>query len=223
MRFIAVLFISVSTFSCNSVRDSVTFLPENYFLPEDQITNGKTFIYLDRSNGETTYIDYYFGDNNGRQVMIQRAYSLKGTNDSLIYLHRKLIESYSNLFNASRLAKANILQDIIIENGKRLGKNILSVSFESDSTIWKIISESEFIKDTMFTWKGKSLSTLVIRTTYNTTVENKFDSKQSTNFKIEFNTYEAEKIGSIRLNILTTTEHKPKIIDLIEIKDLSDN
>ena len=217
-----VLFISISFFSCNSVRDSAIFLPEKYFLPEDQINSGKTFIYLDRSIGETSYIDYYFGDNNGRRVLVQKAYLLKGTNDSQIYFHRRLIESYSNIFNTTRLTKANIFRDTIIENGKRLGKHILSVSFESDSTIWKIISESEFMKDTIFTWKGKSLPTLVINTTYNTTIQNKFDRNENMNFKIEFNTYEAEKIGSVRLNVLTTTEHKPKIIDLIEIKDLSD-
>jgi len=73
----------------------------------------------------------------------------------------------------------------------------------------------------MFKWKGKSLPSLVIRTTYNTTVQNKFDNKQSTNFKIEFNIYEAEKIRSVRLNVLATTACRPEVIDLIQIKDLT--
>ncbi len=114
-----------------------------------------------------------------------------------------------------------ILSDTIIDNGRRLGKNILTVSYQSDSLEWLIRSESEFVKDTTFQWQGSSLPTIVIKTTYFSTLKSKFINEIQTNFELSFLTYEASKIGTIKIKIPKTVDNKSKDINLVRIEDMS--
>ena len=154
--------------------------------------------------------------------------SIKGPNklnhsnekfDSLVYLNNRLLESYSYMFSKTQPTKALILSDTIIDNGKRLGKNILKVEFHTDSTVLAIRSESEFVKDTTFMWKDTSRSTLVLRTIYYTTLKTKKNNELLSDFQLEFIIYQAEKIGAIRVKIPKTVDNKIKYLDLVEIRN----
>ena len=219
MRIEGVLFFLILFHSCQSFKETGSFIPLKYSFPENEINKGKTFTYLDESNGEKTYYDYYFGDNYGKKCLIVKDYSSDGTGDSIIYVDHKLVESYAHFFSRYKPTKANILLDTTIHNGTRLGKNFLTVQFESDSTLLTIRSESEFLKDTTFNWKGTLLPTLIIKTTYYNTIHGKISDALDYRFQIEFITYLAQKIGRVRTRMLTTKENKLKNIDLIDIQD----
>ena len=196
-----------------------SFIPSEYMFPDEEIGNGKTFIYVDSSNSEEHSQDHYFGYNNGQKCRIVRAYSSTGTNDSTIYINHKLVESYSRFFYRDELTRAAILQDTIVQNGKRLGKNILIVKFESESRLLTIRTQSEFLKDTIFNWKGRMLPTIAIQTTYNSTMHWKSEKEVDTSFKIEIITYEAKRTGTVRIRVLTTKENRPKNLDLIAVQN----
>jgi len=211
------LLLSILCLACKTSKIDHSFIPVEFYFPADQIGEGKTFTYVDESSGDKTYLDYYHGYENNKKYLIQKAYSLQGTNDSLIYLDYQLIETYSYMFSDKEPTKGDIQQDTVIENGKKLGKNIRKVAFQTDSTLLTIISESEYVKDTIFSWKGTLLPTLVIKTTYNSSIKSKLHSEPPTDFRIEFLTYEAKGTGTIRIRMLTTQDKRVKNIDLIKI------
>jgi hypothetical protein len=206
-------------FSCKGSHNNESFIPKEYFFPENEIGEGKIFMYVDQLTGDTTYSEYrhqYVGQN---RFLIHKAYNSGGTNDSLVYLDRKLIETYSSQAADGSLTKGDILQDTIVSNSKKSRKNILKVRFSLDSTILIINSESEYVKDTTFSWMNKAIPAIVIKTIYEVTVENKLTGEGQAKFNLEFFTYEAKNIGSIRIKILTTADGRIKDIDLKQIRD----
>jgi hypothetical protein len=219
MKLRTFFIVSALIFTCKKVKTDNPFIPRDYYFPQDKIGNGKTFVFIDQNTGDTSYQDLYFKYRDNTKYLVVKAYRANSVEDSLIYLDYKLKESYSYFFGKTEARKAEILQDTVIENGKKLGKEILKVKFKSDSTLLTIISESEFLKDTTFIWKGALIPTLVIKTTYNNTVQSNMDNETQKVFKLEFLTYQGEKTGTLRFKVLTTREGYPKNIDLIEIKD----
>lgn len=221
MKLIYLLLIIISYYSCTTSREIRHFIPTEYFFPESLIGSGKTFIFIDQSNGDSSFHDLYHYKKDNETYLIRTTYSMNGRSDSLIYSNYKLLEIYSHFFSQTKATKASILSDTIIDDGSRLGKNILKLSYQSDSLEWSIRSESEFVKDTVFQWQGSSLPTIVIKTTYFSTLKNKFNNHIQTNFELVFFTYEASKTGTVKIKIPKTVSNKSKDINLVRIEDMS--
>jgi hypothetical protein len=205
--------------ACNLKKKNTPFIPLEYLFPESEIGAGKTFIYVDQSTGDSIFHNLSHYQTKGQTYLILTAYSPKERFDSLVYRDNKLLESYSYMFSKTEATRAVILLDTIIDNGRRLGKNILKVEFHVDSTVLAVRSESEFVKDTIFAWQGVSLPSLVIKTIYYTTLKGRNDNFPLTNFQIEFLTYQAKKTGAVRIKILKTKDNQTKYIDLKEIRN----
>lgn len=221
MKLLYLLFIVALCYSCNTNKERKQFIPTEYFFPEDQIGKGKTFIFIDQTNGDSLFFDLYHHKKGNETYLIRIAYSRSNLSDSLIYLNNRLLETHSAFFSKTDLTKGVILSDTIIDNDSRLGKNVLIVSYQSDSLDWSIRSESEFAKDTIFQWQSSSLPTIVIKTTYFITLKSKFVKDIQTKFQLDFLTYEASKIGTVKIKILKTVDNKTKDINLVRIEDMS--
>jgi hypothetical protein len=217
MKFPFLVFLLILVAACSTITKSNVFVPIEYTFPEGQIASGKTFVQVDQATGDTSFEDRYHFVKNNREYLIQKFYSAQGTSDSTLYLDSKLAESYSYVFSKTVASRALILLDTIINNGKKLGKDILKVEYKSDSTILSIRSESEFIKDTTVRWRKVFLPTLVIRTTIYSSLKSRFYPSIKTDFKIDYLMYEAKNTGTVKIKLLTPKE---KVIDLIDIRNI---
>lgn len=122
MKLIYLLLIITPYYSCTTSKKIKQFIPTEYFFPEDQLNKGKTFIYIDQSNGDSSFHDLYHYKKDNETYLIRTTYSRNEHSDSLIYLNYKLIEVHSYFFSKTQATKAMILSDTIIDNGRRLGK-----------------------------------------------------------------------------------------------------
>jgi hypothetical protein len=221
LRNFCILFLIIFLSACMSLKDKHPFIPLEYSLSEEEKVKGKTLIYEDKVTGERSYTDVFYKISGGKNLLILRAYTDSLISDSTVELDHKLYESYSGFFN-HRLNKAQIFLDTIIENGKKLGKYKLGVILKTDSAEITVRSEFEYIKDTSFVWKRKEVPALVIQAKYNFTLKDQ-DTDRPVNFIIEYLTYEAKGIGTIRMKVYNIKEQRTKNIDLIEIRDKTNN
>jgi len=221
MKLLYLLLIIASCYSCSKNKKINQFLPTEYLFPKEQIGKGKTFTYIDQTNGDSSFYDLFHHKKDNETYLIKTSYTRSNLSDSLIYSNYKLLEIHSYFFSKTDITKGIILSDTIIDNGSRLGKNILIVSYQSDSLDWSIRSESEFAKDTVYQWQGSSLPAIVIKTTYFNTLKSKFVENTESNFQFDFLTYEATKIGTVKIKILKTVDNKTKDINLVRIEDMS--
>ena len=76
MRIERALLILIFFYSCHSFRDNDSFIPLEYTFPENEINNGKTYTYVDESNGEKTYYDYYLEITMARNASLPKSIHL---------------------------------------------------------------------------------------------------------------------------------------------------
>lgn len=219
MKYVYAFLISIYFLSCTVNNSGTSFLPLEYRFPEIKTGEKKTYVYVDKSNGDSSFYDYYHPIKNGQVYFIVKTYNARGISDSSVYLNGKLLESYAHLFDNEILTKGVILQDTVIKNGKRLGKHILETRFSSGSLVNFFRAEYEFVKDTVFTWQNTILPTLVIKSAMSLTIKSNVTSNVQSEHRISFVSYQAKGIGTIRITFLQTAENKSKTIDLLQIID----
>src|SRR5438309_4610220 len=205
-------------FACAKKSESKLFLPIEYEFPEMKAGESKTYVYVDRDSPDSTFCNYDVYSKDGHNLLIASFYSGKITEDSLLYLDGRLEEAYASFFNKVNLGKADILTDTVVETGRRYGKQILEENFSSDSLINFVRHESEFMKDTVFVWKGVRYPTIVTKTTASLRIKSKILPKLRNDFEVQYLIYQGEHIGALRITFLNMKDNKTKTLDLVEIR-----
>jgi hypothetical protein len=188
-------------------------------LSEKDKVRGKKLCYSDEVSGEHSYSDVYYLDNGGRQYFITTTYTDSQKLDSVVEYNNKALSSYSYLNKGKTLSKNEIFLDTIINDGTRLGLQKINFKSLGDSAEFMVSSESRFVKDTLFNFRGDQLPTLVIQTTWNTTMKDRF-ADGTVKFQMTFLMYFAKGIGKVRTRIYNINEKRIKNIDLVAIQDL---
>jgi hypothetical protein len=107
-----------------------------------------------------------------------------------------------------------------VDNGRRYGKRILEEDYYSDSLIDRITAENEFMKDTVFTWKGVRLPTLMIKTSLQLTIMRRFFHNNHQDISASVVSYLARGLGAVRITTYKAYDNKPVTIDLVQIRNL---
>lgn len=194
--------------SCNSKKEAGRFLPKEYAFPLEQIGDGKTFVYgnVDDSS-QTSMMDLELITESGTQFLLSKQYSgdfvfesSKSTVDG------KLIESTNylighNFFGGNLPVKGIIQENKIIENTSKYGQQAIKVKYRHGDITATINSTEVYLKDTVLTWKGKSLNCIVTRLNCTIEFSDKTGSysKQKLSYSGKF--YFAKKYGLIRYTI----------------------
>ncbi|UEG49639.1 hypothetical protein LK994_13435 [Ferruginibacter lapsinanis] len=216
MRIAYFLSILILFSACKHQKTYVSFVPPDYFFPEEQVGNGKTFTYVSKTNGEKTFRDIFHLNIHNINYLIVRAYDQNGTTDSLVYLNRKIIENYSYMFGKQKIIKADIYTDTIIDNGKKLGELISTFEFASQGSTFSIETKMTYLKDTTLLWRGKETASIVTFSTFQGKLQNNKFQKE---FNIESTVYSAKGIGEIKY-LIKGKDNKINEIDLVDIKDM---
>jgi hypothetical protein len=140
--------------------------------------------------------------------------------DSTIEVDDRLIETYSSFLSDINQAKAKILKNSIIGNGKKLGEQLLTIQYTSDSLKLTIHAKSEYLKDTLFSWNKMELPTLVLKNQYAMFI-NKMPNDDP-DIVNKYITYHVKGVGVVRTRIFDSRHNRMKNLDLVRTSDKRD-
>lgn len=220
MKSFAFIFLVTSIPGCISTKKITSFIPNDYQFSENQIGNGKTFVYQKIGTNEHTYRDLVKKNEAGKTYVINRQYALDKTFDSSKRLADKLIETYIFIFDNGRQIKGDIKEDTTIRNKTKFGLRLQRITYNASDFIVTRISKQEFLKDTSIIWEGKQLDCIAINATYVAEFQsnvNMFLKQESLSSGI---LYFARGLGLIRYTISFKEENY--IWELKAVKDIKD-
>ena len=195
------------------------FYPSEYLYPNDQLGNGKTYIYQVDEQKEYRYMDVFPVSQENDTLYVTKHYNVTGTIDSAKFSSNWLmVDIY--LFPGGIPIRGTIDSDEVIDDGSQLGRHLSSTVFKDTDFIVTVSSEAVYLKDTVFEWKGKMLDCIETQETSIAEFESNLDSNYKKIIKTTFTGYFAKGIGLVRYK--GGMEDNPELMDLVEIKDIEE-
>jgi hypothetical protein len=223
MKIGFIFLLTILTGSCSNKFLRQKLIPDEYYFPETKIEFGKTFVYLNRNNGDTAYFDLFHSKTNEKTFLIQCSYDKNSVTDSVIFLNRRFVDYYINFLDNGELWKANQISDTVAIDENGALNEIIEFQWKKDSNYTSVRSKDQIVKDTVLRWNGKSYPTIIAKSI----IETKSNFLRAPNgnysFKMEVINYMCKGIGSVRRLVTCSWNSNPVISDLIEIRNVRKN
>jgi hypothetical protein len=210
MRISLSLFVFAAIFIKCSAQKPIDFIPKEFRYSDDKIGGGKTFIYQDSLTAQRTFEKFQFVNRDGKRFKAIIKYDSSSVSDSVLYLDGRVVEHYNFFLNkGGNPIKAENFQDIVTNNGHRLGVHSSQIKYGTDALIYTATTKEEFLKDTTITWQEKRLPSLVTSGNSRVEIKVKADPTVSQMMEVHLRFYYAKGVGLIRYSI-QFTDHTGK-------------
>lgn len=219
MKYIPALFF-VLFISCANKPLPKHVVPDDFNLLDSQIGSGKIMVYLNAAINDTSYIKLFHKDIDKKVVLVQCAYSNNSMSDSAILVSGKIIDYYLNVQNDGSLWKADSLSNRTVLNPKGKPVELSGFRCKKGSLYASTNTETWILKDTLFTWQGKLLPTLVTKSIIETRSNFLSTPTGDHNFKIEVISYFGKNTGCIKRMLTAGWMKTPVVSDLINVQKM---
>jgi len=216
---VVILFIIIAC-GCRSKPIPQMLLPEDYYFPETKLEIGKTFVYLNEKTGDTTYLDLFHSEVNGKTFLVERSYDKNSVSDSVILTGRRVVAHYINPLDTGQLWEANQISHTIISDTAGGLKEISEIHWENGLRYAFVRSTNKIGKDTLVQWNGRSYHSIVTTTLIETNSNFLRTPDGEYNPKMEVINYMCKGIGSVKRVILCKWYAHPIISNLVEIREM---
>lgn len=222
MKFIFFLFLFFSCAAC-SQQPRKNFIPKEFEYPDDKIGKGKIFVYQNIGTKEMWFMEVKMVAMNGKYFRSVKNYNSEVAVDSSLSDKGKLVEHYYFQMPGDKsIIKAQNLQDTIISDNSKLGKQIRKWEFIGRTNSLTSVVEFTYVKDTIITRKNKKLDCLVLQSIIRTVVEKSIVLTGSDTAQVFSNYYFAKELGLVKvfsevIDPFGKSHHED--LELVEIKD----
>jgi hypothetical protein len=121
----------------------------------------KTYVYTDTKDHSREYRDVRMTNQPGQVIIDWKTHDDKSDKESSIEINDKETELYL-FIDGLKITGANT-SDSIYNDGSRLGKRLQSSSYQLNLSLYMNVTyRSQFLKDTVMTWKKKKIDCLVV-------------------------------------------------------------
>jgi hypothetical protein len=215
----------------------------HYSFPIEQIGKGKTFVYRPAGTKDADmYKDIQLIDDNENQYLVSKLRTdfinfdfSKSTLDGALaenYTYISLAplpqflppfsapDGYLTLqYDSFSPIKGEILEDTVFDTGKKIKNRSTKIVYIQRDSVLTYDDEEEYLKDTIFTWQGKTYDCIVTAIKRTTEFSSKaYPSKKHTLY--ESGTYYfAKGIGLVRYT--NQRNDKFEVVELVEINEYS--
>ena len=195
-------FLLLATLFFNKCTDTKTayFIPQEFQYPDAKIGNGKIFVYEDSLTKKLALKSIKLINVNGNNYRVYKQYDSTATTDSTIIFNGKTFEDYNFIING-KAAKADIIQDTIINNGIKLGEHIYKCIYNTPPTFTSLNIEEKFLKDTSIYWQGKPVKCLLTYESIRLEIHSISDTSEKQGLSATLTNYYAKGYGIIKYSL----------------------
>jgi hypothetical protein len=201
------------------------FIPKEYWYPDDSIGAGKTFVYRNGLSNQEYYVNLTLSNIDGRKFKSFLSYNSKFKIDSNVFHNGELVGTYYQLStSAPQMYKGDIIENKIINNDNKLGKQITCRICQTNELTQRVSSESTYLKDTTVIWEENYLPCIVLLQHKKLEVKSSIYQSYIRNF--DYCDYFAKGLGLIKYTVAFKDNkgiEQNAIYNLTSIHDISKN